>query len=510
MATDKNINIIIDAQNRTTGALTSAQRGMENFKSSVDRMQPAFQKMAAVGAVAFTAISAIAVSSFKSFADAQAQTEITNQSLQNTLDTMSKTSLASLNKSLKDGESAFANVANAAIEAGNAAVKLGFDDETAARSFAKLFAITKDVTKANKELSIAQDLARFKGISLEEATQKLVMVHSGATKELKMLGLAVDETASAEKNLDAIHRQVSGSAETFAGTAAGAMERIKVQMDNLKESIGGALAPAFEKILTAISPLIEKFSEWAQNNPELLAKIIMIVGGLTALVAVIGVLGAVMPAIITAFTILTSPITLVVAAIAALVAGIVFLINHWQLVKDKAMEVWNSMPVFIQDAVKAIFAPITLLIGFIKLIKDNWQGITDFFKKLWDDIKSVFQSAIDGIKAILQPVIDLINNIIAKIQSIGGAVGGGIKKAGAFVGNLLGFDTGGIVPGPVGAPQLAMVHGGETILPTHKSPNMGIGGGINIVIQNPTLLDSGMVQRLSFELSNLLRRDLRV
>jgi len=510
MATDKNINIIIDAQNRTTGALSSAQRGMENFKGSVEKMQPAFQKMAAVGAVAFTAISAIAVSSFKAFADAQAQTEITNQSLSNTLDNMAKGPLASLNKQLKDGETAFAHVANAAIEAGAAAVKLGFDDETAARSFSKLFAITKDVTKSNKELAIAQDLARFKGISLEEATQKLVMVHSGATKELKMLGLAVDDAATAEQNLDAIHRQVSGSAETFAGTAAGAMERIKVQMDNLKETIGGALAPAFERILTAVSPLIEKFAAWAERNPELLAKIIMITGALAGLVAVIGVLGMALPAIITAFTILTSPITLVVAAIAALAAGITWVINNWQMLKDKAMEVWNSMPAFIQDAVKAIFAPLTLLINFIQLIKNNWQGISDFFKKLWEDVKGIFQSAVEGIKSILQPVIDLINSIISKIQSIGGAIGGGIKKAGNFVGNLLGFDTGGVVPGPIGAPQLAMVHGGETVLPTHKSGTPGIGNAISITIQNPTLLDSGMVQRLSFELSNLLRRDMRI
>ena len=31
------------------------------------------------------------------------------------------------------------------------------------------------------------------------------------------------------------------------------------------------------------------------------------------------------------------------------------------------------------------------------------------------------------------------------------------------------YDTGGIVPGPIGKPQLAVVHGGETILPTHKT-----------------------------------------
>jgi hypothetical protein len=33
---------------------------------------------------------------------------------------------------------------------------------------------------------------------------------------------------------------------------------------------------------------------------------------------------------------------------------------------------------------------------------------------------------------------------------------------------LGGFDSGGIVPGPMGQPGYALVHGGETILPTHK------------------------------------------
>jgi hypothetical protein len=38
-----------------------------------------------------------------------------------------------------------------------------------------------------QEMSIAMDLARYKNISLEEASQKLLMVHAGATKELKSL-----------------------------------------------------------------------------------------------------------------------------------------------------------------------------------------------------------------------------------------------------------------------------------------------------------------------------------
>lgn len=49
-------------------------------------------------------------------------------------------------------------------------------------------------------------------------------------------------------------------------------------------------------------------------------------------------------------------------------------------------------------------------------------------------------------------------------------------------GNLRQFDTGGVVPGPKGVAQLAVVHGGETILPTHKAslPSVGAMGGVTI------------------------------
>ena len=53
-----------------------------------------------------------------------------------------------------------------------------------------------------------------------------------------------------------------------------------------------------------------------------------------------------------------------------------------------------------------------------------------------------------------------------------------VLKGGAKGGTIFGFDSGGVVPGPRGASMLAMVHGGETILPTHK----GGGSGMNITI----------------------------
>ncbi len=49
--------------------------------------------------------------------------------------------------------------------------------------------------------------------------------------------------------------------------------------------------------------------------------------------------------------------------------------------------------------------------------------------------------------------------------------------------NIPGMDNGGIVPGPLGSPQLILAHGGETVLPTHK-----MGGGLQWATGTPCVL----------------------
>lgn len=59
------------------------------------------------------------------------------------------------------------------------------------------------------------------------------------------------------------------------------------------------------------------------------------------------------------------------------------------------------------------------------------------------------------------------------------------------------FDGGGVMPGPRGQHSLALVAGGETILPTHKGPvTVTGGGGPQIVVQGNVIGDAGVRQVL--------------
>ena len=55
---------------------------------------------------------------------------------------------------------------------------------------------------------------------------------------------------------------------------------------------------------------------------------------------------------------------------------------------------------------------------------------------------------------------------------------------------FLGFQTGGIVPGPIGSPQTAIVHGGEEIKPVVASEGLGGGGGITLNVNIGTFIGS--------------------
>jgi hypothetical protein len=96
------------------------------------------------------------------------------------------------------------------------------------------------------------------------------------------------------------------------------------------------------------------------------------------------------------------------------------------------------------------------------------QSIGDAFRNMAQSISLSIANAIIEI-TVLEP---LIQSMRQSFTSAGGWSGILSSVGGSFAGS---FDSGGMVPGPIGAPRMAMVHGGETILPTHKRGMGGMG-----------------------------------
>lgn len=193
--------------------------------------------------------------------------------------------------------------------------KLGFTEEDVHVALGSLVVATGSVTKATREVGIAQDLARFKGTDLATATKALTMANAGSLRALKQLGIEVpkvttaqdaakaaykdhttaayadalaqakvaDKAATVANVMDTVTAKVGGQAEAYSKTAAGSMEQFKAQLNFLEISMGKALLPILTQVATALASTAAYFSK---NHAQ--AKALTIALGVlaTALLAV--------------------------------------------------------------------------------------------------------------------------------------------------------------------------------------------------------------------------------
>lgn len=237
----------------------------------------------------------------------------------------------------------------------------------------------------------------------------------------------------------------------------GQMAKVQVQMGNLSESLGQALAPVLLSLMQAITPIIQKFTDWAQRNPELVKWIVLIAGGIAWLISVVGVLWMALPAIVTwisavwtAITFMTWPIGLLITAIWLLT---VFIYKNWDEIKayfsafsERFMSrwqpfrdgvklvftaIWDGIKLYIQiqiNIIKAIFEVFTLL--FTWHFKEAWEKVKSIFKNAWEWIKNIFwdmwnQALERGknlINMFIQGIEAMIGKLVAKVKSVASTV----------------------------------------------------------------------------------------
>lgn len=263
---DKQVKIVINGEDKSGAAFASAQKNAGGLSSQLGSLTKVIGGGLLAGGAALTAFL---YSSGKAAADAEVSFTRMKQTVNNTFDAFKASKLneiqAQVNKEFGDGTDIVDAYLGKIKESSNAAVKLGFDDESAAESIAKLFQRTGDLTKANELNNLSMDLARAKNIELADATNLVGQVLSGNGRILKQYGIEISDTLTPLQALDELHKQVGGNAEAFTQTFAGQMTVLGVEVDNLKETIGTAL-------LNTIMPFMKQLTEWAAK-PETQQKI---------------------------------------------------------------------------------------------------------------------------------------------------------------------------------------------------------------------------------------------
>lgn len=294
-------------------------------------------------------------------------------------------------------------------------------------------------------------------------------------KDMIGMMVAAGDTMGAQKLiLGELERQFSGSAEAQATASS----KLKTAWDNVLEQLGTYLLPAFDKVATwlaaTLPTAIDTSVEWIKKH-EGEVKAFAIVVGVIAVAALV-LYAAAMWNAAAATIAATWPVLLAVVALAALTAAAIYAYTHidfFRKIVDDTVDQLQDLWKWVKDN-KELFEQLGPVIKFVVLVQLTALLI------LITAIAAAVAVTVNWFK-LLATAVDKVVGAVSAVRKASAGLAGLPGPIGG-IGKVLGFAEGGVVPGPIGAPQLAVVHGGETVTP----PGGKLGGGdvINISVYN--------------------------
>ena len=228
----------------------------DKVSGKLDRIRSSFDKLGGKGstAVLFGSVGAKAVAKgfsligsavgdLTGFLDGAVQAAIEDQASQERLWQTLKNTIPTWNGNT--------DAINAYIDAQGVR---GFADDDVRAGLAQLSGVTHDMTDAQNLLNIAEDLARAKGIDLATATDLVTKAHNGNGKALKGLGIDLGNAKTGAEILDAVQKNVKGSADAWNDTIAGKLNKSQIAFNEAVEKIGYTLLPI-------LSTIMQKFAD---------------------------------------------------------------------------------------------------------------------------------------------------------------------------------------------------------------------------------------------------------
>lgn len=353
------------------------------------------------------------------------------------------------------------------LKTADGALNFGFDNETAAVSLARLLQATGNIDFTMKAFGAAMDLARFRGIGLEESAQALILAFQGNSRLLKQLGIDVDDHASKETVLASVLQKVQGQTQAYADTQKGATDVLKGYLGELMEAIGKNLG--FRETIISVRDMVVG---WARDQGGLNAilekyqALIIVIAALLVGVFVAGIVVAV-----AALLSMMGPFGLILAVGGALAAWIVTFSLAWNL--------------YWQD-VKNAFARVA------DWVVDKFNWLRERLSEIADWIGNKIRGMVDALQSVANKVSTPISNTA--------------QKVGNAIGSIWPFQHGGIVT----QPTLGLVaeSGPEAIIPLNK---LGGGGSVtNVYLQGDFYTTEEIAEKFGNQIAKLIKYQLRI
>lgn len=346
--------------------------------------------------------------------------------------------------------------------AGTSMAKVGFTQGQTNDALTKLVTITGSGSAALGALGSAADLARYKHISLTDASLQLGKAASGNTRALKELGISTKDlpkhfgsTGTEASRLSTVmgllNPKIGGQAAAAASTFGGKIDVLKAQVTNLSAKLGTALIPIMSKVVGWAITGVNWFTRLPAPMKVLIGIALGAAVALKAMAVAQGLLNLAMDA---------NPIGLVIIALAALAVGLKYAWDHSETFRRIVTAAWKATKDYIKFYADAIRNVINALVAAYQWCADRVRWVSSAISNSWNFIKNSASSAINNTvdffkkmpgritsgvgnlgKLLYQKGLDLLNGLWNGIKSVWNSVYGWFKGLPGKILSALGINS---------------------------------------------------------------------
>lgn len=235
-------------------------------------------------------------------------------------------------------------------------------------------------------------LAKLRKLTDTDKTSVLKTLFGDDAETLQVVNALIDK---GKDGYDQIQQKMNKQAslnnrvQAQLGTLTNLWEAMTGTATNGLAAIGGAFSSDTKQIVNWLGDLGEKFSNFAEKNPDVIRGVVGLVAGLAALK--LGFMGVNFALGLVSKTISMSPWGMVFRLI-ALAAG--YIIANWSTVGPWFKQMWGKIGPYFEkgwELIKTVFAwtPLGIVIN-------NWGPVVKWFQDMWETLKPIIEWFSDG------------------------------------------------------------------------------------------------------------------
>ena len=294
-------------------------------------------------------------------------------------------------------------------------------------AFASMGMSTQSVQQSLSEQGLLSTLEMLQS-GLKQTGQDTTAIFPNIRALKGVLDLTGAGLEDNRKVFDALTNSMGATDKAFEKTSQSASFKMTQGLNAMKSSllevgqvILTAVAPAVQKIGAFFTGLSEKFQALSPRMQKIIIAFVGIVAAIGPVIAVLGTLLTLAPAIGAAFTLMMGPVGLVIAGLTAIA---VIIYKNWAGIKNALIKVGNYFIELYNNSL-----PIKIAVNAIIMQFKNFLAVGKFVFKT---IITVFKSFGKAAMAYLGSVGDILMGIftldMAKIKSGFSGIGDAMRK----------------------------------------------------------------------------------